>query len=118
MKSTCCHGFNSGKLSTYNPTFPQHFQSYPQFVAQESLGVGQMKTDRRSFDPQRHSQQTQARLIVAGLALLFIVGGGLVWLLYGDVAAVSTVACLSVAAGLMGLLWLMLVLLERWVEKD
>jgi hypothetical protein len=77
-----------------------------------------VKRDRRSFDPQRHSRQTQARLIVAGLALLFVVGGGLVWLLYGDVAAVSAVACLSVAVGLIGLLWLLLALLERWVEKD
>jgi preprotein translocase subunit SecD len=77
-----------------------------------------LKRDRRSFDPQRHSQETQARLIVAGLALLFIAGGGLVWLFYGGVAGVSAVACLSVAAGLMGILWLVLVLLERWVEKD
>lgn len=77
-----------------------------------------MKNGRRSFDPRRHSQQTQARLVVAGLALLFIVGGGLVWLLYGDVAAFSAVACLSVAVGLIGLLWLMLTFLEKWVEKD
>jgi hypothetical protein len=52
------------------------------------------------------------------LALLFVVGGGLVWLLYGDVAAVAAVACLTVAVGLIGLLWLMLALLEKWVEKD
>jgi protein-S-isoprenylcysteine O-methyltransferase Ste14 len=77
-----------------------------------------VKNDRRSFDPRRHSQQTQARLVVAGLALLFTVGGGLVWLLYGDAAAVSAVACLTVAVGLVGVLWLMLALLEKWVEKD
>ena len=71
---------------------------------------------RRSFDPRRHMQQTQGRLIVAGLAILLIVGGGLVWLLYGDVAAVSAVACLLVAVGLVGLLWLMLVLLEKWAR--
>jgi hypothetical protein len=61
-------------------------------------------------------QQTQARLVVAGLALLILVGGGLVWLLYGDVAAISAVSCLLVAAGLVGLLWLILVLLEKWAK--
>lgn len=77
-----------------------------------------MKKDRRSFDPRRHLQQTQGSLIVAGLAVLIIVGGGLVWWLYGHVAAASTVACLLVAAGLIGLLWLILVLLEKWVRED
>ena len=74
------------------------------------------KKTRRSFDPRRHMQQTQARLIVAGLALLIIVGGGLVWLLYGDVAAVSAVSCLLVAVGLVGLLWLILTVLEKWAK--
>jgi protein-S-isoprenylcysteine O-methyltransferase Ste14 len=77
-----------------------------------------MKKDRRSFDPRRHWQQTQGRLIVAGLVILLIVGGGLVWLLYGNMAAFSAVACLLVAAGLVGLLWLILALLEKWVKED
>ena len=74
------------------------------------------KKTRRSFDPRRHMQQTQTRLVVAGLALLIIVGGGLVWLLYGDVAAVSAISCLFVAAGLVGLLWLILAVLEKWAK--
>ena len=74
--------------------------------------------DRRSFDPRRHQQQTQGRLIVAGLALLIVVGGGLVWMLYGHVAAASAVACLLVATGLVLLLWLFLALLEKWVKQD
>jgi hypothetical protein len=77
-----------------------------------------VKKGRRSFDPRRHSQQTQGRLVIAGLAILVIVGGGLVWLLYGNVAAFSAVACLLVAAGLVGLLWLFLALLEKWVKED
>jgi hypothetical protein len=77
-----------------------------------------VKNKRRSFDPRRHLQQTQGRLIVAGLALLIIVGGGLVWLLYGNAAAVSAVSCLLVAVGLVGLLWLLLALLEKWVKAD
>ena len=76
------------------------------------------KRDRRSFDPRRHMQQTQGRLIVAGFALLLVVGGGLVWLLYGDQAAVTAVSCLLVAVGLVGLLWLILALLEKWARAD
>ena len=76
------------------------------------------KRNRHSFDPRRHMQQTQGRLIVAGLLLLITVGGGLVWLLYGDVAVISAVSCLLVAAGLVGLLWLILAVLERWAKGD
>ena len=77
-----------------------------------------MKRARRSFDSRRHRRQTQVRLIVGGLALLVIVGGGLVWLLYGGTAALTAVLCLLAAAGVMGLLWLILTLLELWVKED
>jgi len=63
-------------------------------------------------------QQTQGRLIIAGLVLLVVVGGGLVWLLYGGRAAVSAVTCLLVAVGLVGLLWLILAVLEKWARAD
>ena len=80
--------------------------------------MGPKKESRRSFDPRRHMQQTQGRLIIAGLALLIIVGGGLVWLLYGGQVAVTAVSCLLVAVGLVGLLWLILALLEKWARED
>lgn len=77
-----------------------------------------MKRKRRSFDPRRHWGQTQMRLIIGGLLLLVFVGGGLVWVLYGGAAAITAVSCLLGAAGILGLLWLILTLLERWVEGD
>lgn len=77
-----------------------------------------MKSKSRSFDPRQHWGQTQVRLIMGGLAVLVVVGGGLVWLLYGGAAAITAVACLLAAGGLFGLLWLILVLLERWVKED
>jgi hypothetical protein len=77
-----------------------------------------MKNRGRSFDLRRHWGQTQIRLIVGGLALLGVVGGGLVWLFYGGAAAITAVSCLLVACGLMGLLWLILALLERWVKEE
>jgi hypothetical protein len=72
----------------------------------------------RSFDPRHHWQQTQVRLIVGGLLILLVIGGSLVWALYGRAAALTAAACLLAAAGVMGLLWLILAVLERWVRED
>jgi hypothetical protein len=58
------------------------------------------------------------RLIAGGLAIVVIIGGGLVWALYGLSAAVTAVMCLLAAAGVLGLLWLILTLLESWVKED
>lgn len=77
-----------------------------------------MKRGRRSFSSERHRRQTQARLIFGGLVILVIVGGGLVWAVYGRAAALIAVSCLLTVAGLFGLLWLILTLLERWVKED
>lgn len=77
-----------------------------------------MKRSQGSFSPDRHRRQTQMRLIIGGLLILLIIGGGLVWAVYGAAAALTTVTCLLGAASIMGLLWLILALLERWVRED
>jgi hypothetical protein len=77
-----------------------------------------MKKQQRSFDPRRHGNETQVRLLLGGLSIVATVGGGLVWALYGLSAAVTAVLCLLVAAGFLGLLWLLLTLLESWVKGD
>ena len=77
-----------------------------------------MKKRMRPFDPRRHWQQTQVRLLLGGLVTVAVIGGGLVWALYGLSAAVTAVMCLLAAAGVLGLLWLILTLLEAWVKED
>ncbi|MGD8488470.1 MAG: hypothetical protein PVJ23_10100 [Anaerolineae bacterium] len=77
-----------------------------------------MKSGRRRSSLSQHRRQTQTRLIIGGLLILLIVGGGLVWAIYGRSAAVMAVLCLLVGAGLFGLLWLLLSLLEMWVNDD
>jgi len=77
-----------------------------------------MNPPRRSFNPDRHRRQTQARLIVGGISLLLVVGGGLVWVIYGRAAAITTVFCLFGTGSVFGLLWLILSILERWVKED
>jgi hypothetical protein len=73
---------------------------------------------RRLSELDRHRRQTYARLVIGGFLVLVLGGGGLVWLLYGRAAALTAVACLLAPAGVMGLLWLILVLLELWVGED
>jgi hypothetical protein len=64
-----------------------------------------MNRKQRSFTPETHRRQTQIRLIVVGFLILVVVGGGLVWLIYGGAAAITAVLCLSVVLGL-------------WVKED
>jgi uncharacterized SAM-binding protein YcdF (DUF218 family) len=77
-----------------------------------------VKRGRHSFDPRHHWHQTQVQLLVGGLAVVGILGGGLVWLLYGRAAAITTWLCLLGGAFVLGLLWLVLGLLEWWVRED
>ena len=74
--------------------------------------------DNRTFSPDRHRRQTQIRLAVAGFLVLLIVGGGLAWLIYGPAAGFVAVLCLLAGAAVLCLLWLILSLLERWVQDD
>jgi polyferredoxin len=77
-----------------------------------------VKRKNRSFSPRQHWLQTQSRLIVGGMLILLVVGGGLVWAIYGPVAAITAAACLLGAGGVLGLLWLILAVLDRWVKND
>jgi membrane protein implicated in regulation of membrane protease activity len=77
-----------------------------------------MSRRKRLSELDRHRRQTYARLVIGGFLILLVVGGGLVWLLYGRAAALTAIACLLIPAGLLGLLWLILTLLELWVGED
>lgn len=77
-----------------------------------------MKGEKDSFTPARHERQTQIRLIISGFLILILVGGGLVWLIYGRTEAITAILCLVAVGGVFGLLWLLLSLLERWVKDS
>jgi hypothetical protein len=66
---------------------------------------------------ERHWRSTQRQLAAGGCALLVLLGGGLVGLLYGSGAAVAAVAIVLVVAGLGVLIWLLLTLMQRWAER-
>lgn len=47
-----------------------------------------------SRDLRKYMKETNARILIGALALLFIIGIGLIWLIYGFGAAVSGFLCL------------------------
>jgi hypothetical protein len=55
----------------------------------------------------------QRRLFWVVIAFLTIVGGATIALVYGQSAAALGLACLSVGAGILGILWLILHVIER-----
>jgi hypothetical protein len=48
-----------------------------------------------SRDLRKFNRQTTIRLIIGGLILLFIVGSGLIYLIYGPTSALSSILCLA-----------------------
>ncbi|HEY5157122.1 MAG TPA: hypothetical protein VII93_04075 [Anaerolineales bacterium] len=67
-------------------------------------------------DLRKYARQTSVRLAVGGLLLLFIVGDGLIFLIYGGGAAVIGLICLL--AGLFPVLIIILVMIVLdWIAK-
>lgn len=64
-----------------------------------------MKRDLRNY-----AKQTTFRLLVGALILLFIIGDGLIFILYGSQAAVFGLTCLG-----LGLLPIALILIIFWI---
>jgi len=69
-----------------------------------------------SKDLRRYAKQTNTRLILGGLLLLFIVGDGLIYLFMGREAALLGFLCLVVGLAPILLVWLILTGLE-WVAR-
>jgi hypothetical protein len=69
-----------------------------------------------SRDLRHYARQTNIRLIVGGLLLLFIVGDGLIYLFYGPASAVTGLLCLLAGLFPLVLIWLALWFLE-WITR-
>ena len=67
-------------------------------------------------DLRKYTRQTNLRLIVGALLLLFIVGDGLIYFLYGGGAALMGLLCLLAALVPVGLTVLVLLLMD-WIQK-
>jgi hypothetical protein len=69
-----------------------------------------------SRDLRKYVRETNVRIVVGALLLLFIVGLGLIWIIYGFGAAVSGFLCLLGALVPIGLIFLALYGLD-WIVK-
>ncbi len=70
-----------------------------------------MKTDLRDY-----ARQTTVRLIAGGFLLLFIVGDGLIYLIYGPSAALSGLLCLGIGILPIVLIFIIFAILD-WIVK-
>jgi hypothetical protein len=72
-------------------------------------------------DLRRHRSLTDRNLLLGFFAILFIVGGALIFLFYGGGAAALGVACMAVGAILAGVVTLVMLGLEwlsRWLDRE
>jgi len=68
-------------------------------------------------DLRKYAQQTHVRLIIGGILLLFLVGDGLIYIVYGRGAAIFGFACLLAGMAPLLLIWLALTLLDLIVRR-
>jgi hypothetical protein len=62
-------------------------------------------------------RQTDRQMLLLVLGGLLIIGGGLIFLIYGKWALATGLLCLIPGAGLILFLWGLLTLIERWVGE-
>jgi len=68
-------------------------------------------------DLRKYASQTTVRLIIGGLALLFLVGLGLIWYFYGGQAALLGLLCMLGGLVPIGLVILLMVGLDKVVKR-
>ena len=69
-------------------------------------------------DLRRYARQTNVRLVVGFLLILFVIGDGLIWWLYGREAALLGVVCLLAGLAPLILIALFLWLLDLVVQRN
>jgi hypothetical protein len=69
-----------------------------------------------SRDLRKYQRQTTIRLVVAAFLLLFIVGGGLLYLIYGQSTALTALLCMGALMLPVGLVFLFFKGME-WIVK-
>ena len=68
-------------------------------------------------DLRRYARQTNTRLVVGFVLILFLVGDGLIFWIYGRNAALMGLACIAVGLAPLVLVWLLLTLVSLVVKK-
>jgi len=70
-----------------------------------------------SHDLRKYARQTNKRLLIGGIMILFIVGDGLIYLFYGEKAAISGLVCMMVGFLPLIIIWIILSIIGWLVKK-
>lgn len=65
-----------------------------------------------------YTRGTTVRLIIGGVFLLVLLGNGLIWILYGGMAALQSLICMGTFLIPIGLIALALTIMEWIVRKN
>ena len=79
-----------------------------------------MPTSSKPTDLRRHRETTDRNLLLGFFAVLFIVGGGLIFWIYGGGALATGLVCMAGGALLTGLVLLIMLGLQwlsLWLDK-
>jgi hypothetical protein len=68
-------------------------------------------------DLRKYTSQTNFRLLAGAFLLLFVIGLGLIWLIYGLPAAITGLLCLLGALVPIGMVWLFMLGLDWIVQR-
>ncbi len=67
---------------------------------------------------QHHRRRTEWQLVAGGFSLVVIIGGALMWRIYGMTFALVGVGVAVTGVAVFGLLWGLLRLLEAWSRSE
>lgn len=67
-------------------------------------------------DLRRYARQTNNRLLFGGILILYIVGGGLIFWIYGKEAAILSLLCITLGLSPLFVIWLALAILD-WIAR-
>lgn len=92
----------------------------PAVVGRDNRSIARVMSPPESRPPtnyRRIRRRSERAFLWLVVGVLLIVGGGLIWALYGGGGLITGLLCLFPGAGLILLLWGALSLLERWAGE-
>ena len=69
-------------------------------------------------DLRKYARQTNARLLIGFILILFLIGDGLIFMIYGKNAAILGALCLVARLAPLLLIWLILLAMEWFVKRQ
>ncbi len=76
-----------------------------------------MRRKRSGFDPFRFARSLEGQLVIGFFLVLYLVGGGLIWLFYGKTAALLGIICMTGGLFFFLLLYAIVWLIGWWAGE-